>query len=155
MPVGISRKRKLLMERIGLVDDIVISAIDIDQGRKWLDTDGMEHEGRVTYRRGLVSAIDSFHLARSLADENLELLIRAEYVFIEQELLFCDPTDIQAVASLNQAVQDFDDALLSLEAVEGDSYRVAEMTHPHSSRHRVKGMPKDSLQYFTPPVIFS
>jgi hypothetical protein len=39
----------------------------------------------------------------------------------------------------------FDDALLSLEAVEDLGYKIAEKTYPHKQENRVKGFPKDSF----------
>jgi hypothetical protein len=47
---------------------------------------------------------------------------------------------------LTQAIQGLDDALLALEVVDSAStYYVADMTFPHRSKYRVKGMPKDSF----------
>jgi len=119
------------MEKDGLQVDIFDSTILISQGRIWLDTDGMEREGRINYRRGLEKAMTSFQEIQANTCDNLESLIRAEYVFLSQELQFCDDKDIQAKASLEQAISSFDDALRSLEAVEDYAgYKVAEMTYP-------------------------
>ena len=141
-----SQKRRQNLDKSGLLAEITRSVTLIDQGRKWLDTDGMEHEGRVNYRRGLETAMSLFQKAQVTASKNLELLVRAEYTFISQELMFCDDTDTQAKASLEQAISSFDDALRSLYAVEDyASYKVAEMTYPKGAKYRYKDMPKDAF----------
>ena len=134
------------MDRIGLLDSILDCEAQIDQGRKWLDTDGLEREGRLSYQRGLALAMEAFRNVQSLAEEDLELAILAEYTFIAQELHLCDAADSQATSSLKSAIQSFDDAFLSLEAVEDAAvYKGAEMTHPRSSKYRIKGMPRDAF----------
>ena len=134
------------MDRIGLLDSIIKSEIDIDQGRKWLETDGMERDGRSSFQSGLTKAMEVFQAVMPLAAEDLELLILAEYTFIAQELHLCDPADTQAKSSLGSALQSLDDALLALEALSDDTlYKGAEMTHPHSSKYRIKNMPRDAF----------
>ena len=119
------------MDKIGLLRDVLESAESIDQGRKWLATDGLEANGRAAYKFGLESAMDAFKLAQSQATNDLELLVLAEQSFILQELQFCDSTDTDAKSSLEQANNSFDDALRSLEVV-SDSllYFGAEKTYP-------------------------
>ncbi|MDR1204518.1 MAG: hypothetical protein LBL26_03430 [Peptococcaceae bacterium] len=134
------------MEQIGLIARIVDCAAEIDQGRKWLDTEGLEATGRTSYRNGLAYAMDVFLEAHFQAAKDLASLILSEKAFITQELQFCDPSDTQTSNSLTQAIQGLDDALLALEAVDSASaYYVADMTFPHRSKYRVKGMPKDSF----------
>ena len=134
------------MERIGLLDSIIQSEANIDRGRKWLDTDGMEREGRLSYRSGLTLAMEAFLAVASLISEDLELAILAEYTFIAQELQLCNPADALATSSLKNALQSFDDAFLTLEAVEDATlYKGAEMTHPHSTKYRIKDMPRDAF----------
>ena len=134
------------MDRIGLLDNIIISEADIAQGRIWLNTDGMEREGRISYQRGLAMALDTFQTVQKLASEDLALLILAEYTFIAQELELCDPMDSQATSSLQNALLSFDDAFLTLTAVaDATLYRGAEMTHPHSVKYRIRGMPRDAF----------
>ena len=134
------------MDRTGLLDNIIQSEANIDRGRKWLDTDGMEREGRLSYRSGLSLAMDTFQAVSSLTQNDLELAILAEYTFIAQELQLCDPADAQATSSLRNALQSFDDAFLTLEAVaDAVLYKGAEMTHPHSAKYRIKDMPKDAF----------
>jgi hypothetical protein len=48
------------LEQIGLIAKIVDCTAEIDQGRKWLDTEGLEATGRTSYRNGLASAMDVF-----------------------------------------------------------------------------------------------
>ncbi|MCL2125557.1 MAG: hypothetical protein FWH33_06170 [Oscillospiraceae bacterium] len=134
------------MDRIGLLDSVIISEADIAQGRIWLNTDGMEREGRISYQRGLTMAIDTFKTVQKVTSEDLELVILAEYTFIAQELALCDPMDSQATSSLKNAMQSFDDAFLALEAIADITlYKGAEMTHPHSAKYRIKDMPKDAF----------
>jgi len=118
----------------------------IDQGRKWLDTDGLEHDGRLSYRLGLTQAMEAFQNAADKADTDLEMLILAEYTFLTQELSFTDAKDTRASASLSKAIRSFDDAFRALKAV-GDPvvYNGAELTHPRDVQYRVKEMPKDAF----------
>jgi hypothetical protein len=112
----------------------------------WLATDGLEKDGRLSYSEGLDVAMSSFELAQIAASSDLELLILAEYAFLLQELKHCDPSDTETISSLTQAIQSFDDALLSLQAVEsGKPYQIADMVYPHSAKHRLKDMPKDAF----------
>jgi hypothetical protein len=134
------------MDRAGLLHEVIASAIRIDQGRKWLKSDGLESNGRVAYERGLVNAMDSFQLAQTFAVNDLETLILTEQAFIMQELQFCDSADTQAKGSLEKATKSFDDALRSLEAVNDFAgYKIAEKTHPTDGKYRYKNMPKDSF----------
>jgi hypothetical protein len=134
------------LERTGLLADILDSETAIDRGRKWLDTDGYEANGRALYHKGLETAMDAFQEAQSHAPDDLETLMLAEYTFLTQELQFCDQADTEAITSLRKAIEGFDDAFLALEAV-GESmvYRGAEMTHPHRGNYRYKGMPNDAF----------
>lgn len=68
------------MERIGLLNDISDSAEDIYQGRSWLDTDGQEHNGRLSYNRGLSQAMDIFRQVQSLVADDLEIVLLTEHV---------------------------------------------------------------------------
>ncbi|MDR1205149.1 MAG: hypothetical protein LBL26_06665 [Peptococcaceae bacterium] len=134
------------MDKIGLITDITDSEAAIDQGRKWLDTAGYEVDGRIRYRHGLSLAMMRFKDAQILAPSDLETLVLAEYIFLTQELHFCDPTDTQAYASLTRAIRSFDDAFLALQTVETPvAYRNAETTYPHHYKYRVKEMPKDAF----------
>lgn len=134
------------MDRIGLLSNITISADDIYQGKKWLDIDGQEHNGRVSNHRGLSLAMETFRQIQSLADDDLDLVILAEYTFIAQELQLCDPSDTLTISSLTNAIQSFDDAFAVLKAVtDVELYKGADMSYPHSAKYRIKNMPKDAF----------
>ena len=138
------------MEQIGLISKIIKNVVDgvtrIDTGRKWLDADGLERKGRISYRNGLAIAMDAFKDAQLFAAVDLSALILSELTFITQELQFCDSADKETSNSLKQAIQSFDDALLALQTVENmDAYRAADTTYPHHHKYRFKNMPKDSF----------
>jgi hypothetical protein len=73
------------------------------------------------------------------------MIVLAEMVFLEQEFQFCDASDSVTRSSLTQAIRSFEDALLSLEAVEDPGYTVADKTYPHRPETRIKGFPKDAF----------
>jgi hypothetical protein len=134
------------LEKIGLLSKIADAETLIDKGRKWLDIDGREREGRVSYRNGLTLAMEVFQEVQSDVTANLELLILAEHSFLAQELQFCDSSDFYSITSLTQAIQDFDDAFLALHVVDnGAVYRGAELTYPHKTKYRFKEMPRDAF----------
>jgi len=134
------------MDRIGLLRDVFDSVENIAEGRAWLDTVGLESNGRVSYRRGLAKAMDAFQTAHSIATSDLRLLMLAEQTFIMQELQFCDPSDTQALASLEKATKSFDDALRVLEVV-SDSilYSAVEKSYPTEGNYRYYKMPFDAF----------
>jgi hypothetical protein len=118
----------------------------IDQGRKWLDTDGLEHEGRISYRTGLSLALAAFKDAQTIAAENLAFPLGAEYTFLYQEFHFCAVSDTKTKNSLIQAIQDFDDAFLVLELLQNSGhYKLVECAFSHRSKCRYYGMPKDAF----------
>ena len=134
------------MDRIGLIRDVYDSVENIDQGRKWLSTKGYEPNGRIIYEDGLSTAMDSFQAAQAHAVNDLKSLILAEKTFIMQELQFCDSSDMQAIASLERAINSFDDALRVLEVVsEPLLYDAVEKSYPTFGKHRYKGMPNDAF----------
>jgi hypothetical protein len=135
------------LDPIGLHDKIVKSAADIDLGRKWLDTEGLEAAGRISYRGGLALALEAFQEAQILSSGNLEAIVLVEYTFLVQEFQVCASADTKSMASLTRAIESFDDALLALKAVmAGPSYGVAEQIFPRRGKaYRYKGMPKDAF----------
>ena len=136
------------MDKTGLVSSIVEAALAIDFGRKSFATKGKEHEGRLSYERGISEALSAFKDAQSAADPQIILLV--EYTFLSQELQFCEETDKDTLSSLTQAIQSFDDAFLALKTVEDAAlYQGAETTYPHSRKYRVNGFPKDSFHIAT------
>jgi len=132
------------LDKIGLTLDISDAAINIDSGRKGFATRGKEQEGRLSYERGISSALSLFQQAQATADP--EIIILAEYTFITQELEFCEKTDKDARNSLSRAIRFFDDAFLALEAVKNKTqYQGVEKAIPHDSEYRIKGFPFDSF----------
>jgi hypothetical protein len=94
--------------------------------------------------RGLSDAAQIFDEAHQA--EDVELLLIAEHTFLLQELHSCDPANTDALSSLTQAVDSFDDAFRALEvARNGAVYREAEKTYPRNGKNRVNGYPKDAL----------
>ena len=79
------------MDPTGLVNDIISGTLDIDKGRKYLATDGLEHTGRLLYESGISTTHDAFKAAQSSADPQIMILI--EQTYLKQELQFCDETD--------------------------------------------------------------
>jgi len=138
------------LDKTGLVSSIADAAVAIDFGRKGFATRGKEHEGRLSYERGISEALSAFKEAQtapaSAGDADPHIIILVEYTFISQELQFCEETDKDTLSSLTQAIQSFDDAFLALKTVEDATlYKGAETTYPHSSKYRVSSFPKDSF----------
>jgi hypothetical protein len=122
------------------------SVASIYEGKQGLDTDGSEHEGRVSYRSGIALALDVFQKIREQAAGDLELLILAEYTFLGQELQFCVPADTNAKTSLTKAIQEFDEAFLVLVVLQNaEIYKSVEKAFSHRSEFRYRGMPKDTF----------
>jgi hypothetical protein len=131
------------LDLTGLVDSIYAAVENIDFGRKGFATRGKEHEGRLSYERGISAALLTFKNALSTADP--QTIILAEYTFICQELQLCEETDKDALSSLTQAVQSFEDAFLALKKIKKSGYKTADETYPHNGKFRVDGLPKDSF----------
>ena len=131
------------MDATGLVYSIYEATIAIDTGRKGFATRGKEHEGRLSYERGISVALSAFRDAQSTVDPQTIILV--EYTFLSQELQFCEATDKDTLSSLTQAIQSFNDAFLALQAVEDSGYTIADKTHPHSKKYRMGSFPKDSF----------
>jgi hypothetical protein len=134
------------LDRIGLLANIYDSALAIDQGRKWLDTDGLEHEGRISYKNGLALGIEAFRKTQARADDDLHTFLAVEYTFLTQELEFCAPQDTKAITSLTKAILEFDEAFLALEVLQNaESYKFVEKAISHRPEFRYKEMPKDAF----------
>jgi len=131
------------LDILGLISSINNAAMSIDSGRKGFAIEGKEREGRISYEKGIALALSVFQQAQTTADP--QALILAEYTFLSQELELTDKSDKETINSLTQAIQSFDDAFLSLKAVEGLQYEVVEQTTPHHKDYRFKGYPKDSF----------
>jgi len=129
----------------GLLGDIYAATVAIDAGRRGFATRGEEHAGRISYEEGIDIAMTAFLEAKATADPGT--IIQAEYVFVWQELQFCDKADRDAQSSLALAVQSFMDALSCLELV-GDAAgyeKFVDKAIPHIPKYRVDGFPKDAF----------
>jgi hypothetical protein len=136
------------LDRIGLRNKIYASVEAIYKGREWLNTEGSEGAGRISYNDGLSHALEAFREAQIGADEDLETLVLTEKAFLTQELQFSTPTDKKASNSLTNAIQSFDEGLRALKEVEaGSSYGVVDRSLPHRKETRYNGMPKDSFHF--------
>jgi hypothetical protein len=132
------------LDLIGFVDRIYDATYAIDFGRKGFAIRGKAEEGRISYETGISLALSTFRDAQSTIDPHT--IILAEFTFLNQELQFCEETDIDSISSLTQAIQSFDDAFLSLEVVvDSAAYQSADKTHPHSKKYRINGFPKDAF----------
>ena len=131
--------------RTGLLDEIYLATIAIDFGRKGFATRGKEQKGRISYEKGIDMAMSSFGEAKASA--NPETIIRAEQIFLSQELQFCDKADRDAQGSLTLAIQGFMDALACLEAVEDATgySKIADKVIPSVPKYRIDGLPKDAF----------
>ena len=132
------------MDLTGLVGNILLSAADIDKGRKNLATDGFEHIGRLYYEEGISRILTTFESAQDSADP--QAMIWIELTYLQQEFHFCNETDTITRSSLTQAIQSFEDALRSLKIVEDSTlYKGAEATYPTASKYRYHGFPRDAI----------
>ena len=118
----------------------------IDQGRKWLDSDGIEYEGRISYRKGLALAALTFNEIGNADFAELKLLMQAEYIFLGQELQFCSSADTNAQTSLKTAIHEFDEAFVALDVLyNAENYKIADKIFSTRKEFRYKGMPKDAF----------
>ena len=132
------------MDLTGYLSNIVLGVTNIDKGRKYLATDGLEHTGRLSYEDGISVTLDAFKNAE--VHTNPQTMILLELVFLQQEFQFCDETDTITRSSLTQAIQSFEDALRNLKIVENSSlYQAAEATYPTASKYRYHGFPRDAI----------
>jgi hypothetical protein len=132
------------MDMTGLIARIFTATAYIDNGRKGLDTDGQEHEGRLSYEVGISSAFEIFQEVQTIGDP--QTFVLSEEAFLQQELYFCDEADNTTKSSLTKAIQDFEDALRCLKTVEDPAaYRAVETAFPTDTKNRVKTFPRDAV----------
>jgi hypothetical protein len=132
------------MDLTGLIARIHSAAAYIDNGRRGLDTNGQEHEGRLSYELGISSALMIFQEVQTIGDP--QTFVLSEEAFLQQELYFCDEADNTAKSSLTKAIQSFEDSLRCLKTVEDPAaYRAAETTFPTDTKNRVKTFPRDAV----------
>jgi hypothetical protein len=133
------------LEKTGLIADMIAAVEMIAAGRLGFETDGNEHEGMVTFSKGIEAAMALYE--ESMNSGDCELMIAAEYTYLSHELEYAENNESGAEASAAAAIQAFDDALLSLKAVEDPClYKGAELTFPHRKNWRYKGCPNDAFQ---------
>jgi hypothetical protein len=132
------------MERTGLTIGIIEAVSDIAKGRIGLRTKGQTEEGRGNFTEGLELGRQIFAEIKDCGDP--ELMLLAEYAFINQELEGARAEEKIGRASYEFAMHDFDDAFLSLKSAnDATMYQGAENTYPHRSPFRHKGMPNDAF----------
>jgi hypothetical protein len=132
------------MDLTGYLARIVSATVYIDEGRHGLNTDGKEHEGRLSYEVGISSALSIFQEIQTIGDPLTFIL--SEAAFLQQELQFCDESDVTTHSSLTKAIQSFEDALRCLKTVEDPSaYHSAETTYPTDTKNRIRNFPRDAV----------
>ena len=132
------------MDLAGFLSKILLGVTNIDKGRKYLATNGLEHDGRLFYEDGIATTLDIFKSAQTSA--NIQTMILVELTYLQQELQFCDETDTITRSSLMQAIQSFEDAIRSLKIVENSIlYEAAEATYPIARKYRYHGFPRDAV----------
>jgi len=132
------------LDPAGLINSITLAAYNIDKGRKYLATDGLEHAGRIFYEEGISTALDTFKNSQASNDPLTMILV--ELTFLRQELQFCDEADTITYNSLILAIQSFEDALRCLKIVDDSTlYQGAEATYPTTSKYRYHGFPRDAV----------
>jgi hypothetical protein len=134
------------LDRVGLIGKIQVGVTTIYQGRQWPDTEGLEGEGRISYKRGLALAVEAFKETQERAAVDLDLLIVAEYTFLGQELEFCASTDTNAITSLTKSIQEFDEAFCALDLLQNtETYKCLGKAFSHRPEFRYRKMPKDAF----------
>jgi hypothetical protein len=135
------------MEKTGLVVRKIVQAVyNIDLGRKGLATEGEEGEGRRLFSDGLLSALAVFKAVWANAANDLETLILAELAYLTGERQYCNSAEPGVLASMNQAIESFNNALRALKTVQDAvAYKNAETTYPSHAQYRYHDMPKDAF----------
>jgi len=132
------------MDLTSLLGNIIAGASKIDDGRKKIATDGLEHAGRLFYEEGIFISLNTFKQAQTSV--NPQAMVLVELAFLQQELQFCDETDTITRSSLTQAIQSFEDALRCLKTVENKTlYQGVETSYPTASKYRYHGFPHDAI----------
>jgi hypothetical protein len=134
------------LDRAGLLSKINAGVITIYQGRQWLDTEGLEGDGRISYKTGLAIAMEAFKEVCVHATEDLELLFLAEYTFLTQELNLCTPIDTNARTSLTAAIREFDEGFLASGILQkAENYKLIHEALSTRTEFRYRRMPKDAF----------
>jgi len=72
----------------GLITRIVVAVISIDAGRKGFSIEGKEREGRVSFEKGIASALAAFKEAQII---NSFYIIKITALKASQKMLFIMP----------------------------------------------------------------
>ncbi|MDR0639274.1 MAG: hypothetical protein LBG27_10330 [Spirochaetaceae bacterium] len=132
------------MEQTGLLNDVLVGAFRINEGRKGFAIPGKERQGRISYEEGIALALAAFQKVQRNGDPRTIILV--EMTFLTQEQQFCTKDDVNTRNSLAYAIQSFRDALRSLEVVENAAeYKIAEKTYLTDPKKRVQGFPADAF----------
>jgi hypothetical protein len=133
------------LDLIGLAKSLVEHAQYIDDGRKGLDSDGDEHEGRLSYNLGIQGALQDFTQAG--ASKDCQIIAFAELTFMEPDLAHCSKDDTDTRASLTKGIHDFTDALACLEVVKKPKdYQIGSKLFPTYYKYRIDDCPWDAFQ---------
>ena len=103
------------MDLTGLLNSITLAVDNIDKGRRFFVTDGLEHAGRIAYEDGISIALDTLKKASNhgfAVSADPQTMILVEMTYLQQELHFCNE---------------------------------AEATYPTSPKYRYHGFPRDAV----------
>jgi hypothetical protein len=132
------------MEKSGLAAEIYAGVALIAKGRRGVQKDGEERDGRISFELGHALVREAF--AAALESRDVEMIRLAEYIYTAQELAESSDAEPRGRASTQAAIDQFDDAFLALKAVEeGAPYHTVDLAFPHKKAYRYKGMPRDSF----------
>jgi hypothetical protein len=137
------------MEKNSLLIDIGNAVRLIEQGRRKHFTEGQAEDGLRGFKEGSAALHQTFTAA--LATKDLELILSAEYYFLEAGIEEGAPDEIFAKGSAEAGLEVIEDALLALQAVaDSTMYKGVELAYPHhdKKRWRYKDMPKDAFHVF-------
>jgi hypothetical protein len=132
------------MEKTGLTIGIIKAVKYIAVGRIGLRIEGKTEKGRKDLANGLERGKKIFSEVKECGDP--ELMLFAEYFFVNQELEGARTEEKIGRANYQSALHDFDDAFRSLKSVKDTTmYQGAENTYPNRAPFRYKGMPNDAF----------
>jgi hypothetical protein len=132
------------MGKTGSIDERLFDGVaSIANGRKALDTEGIEALGRINFRKGIAEAELAFKDAYN--SDSVKTIAQSERTFVSQELLLCDKENKYAADSLNAAITDFKDALNALKSfeIEGAYKYINDSYSTRRKNERIGGFPND------------
>jgi hypothetical protein len=137
------------MEKNSLLIDISYAVRLIEQGRRKHFVTGQAEEGLSDFKDGSAALHQTFTSA--LATKDLELILSAEYYFLEAGIEEGAPDEVFAKGSAEAGLEVIEDALLALKAVaDSTMYKGVDLAYPHHDKKkwRYKDMPKDAFHVF-------